>query len=156
VITEVEKKIIKLGLQIPGCPEPVGAYVIAKGAGDLIFTSGQTAWIDGVLKYPGKVGTQITLDEAKESAKISALRCISALNNIEDLDNLRIVKVLGFVNGAEGFGDHPEVLNGASDLIEKVFGIDGKHARCAIGVATLPDNASVELEMIAVKKEIMN
>lgn len=148
-MTKVEKRLEKHGLTVPDCPVPVAAYVPAQFAGNLIFASGQCSWVDGELLYRGRVGENVSLEEAYESAKISALRCISELKSVADLDSLRIVKVTGFVNAVPGYEKQPKVINGASELIELAFGEKGKHARAAVGVGSLPDNASVEVEIIA-------
>lgn len=149
MMTEVEKRLEKHGLTVPSCPVPVAAYVPAQIAGRMIFASGQCAWVDDELLYRGRVGEDVSLEEAYQSAKISALRCISELKSVADLDSLRIVKVTGFVNAVPGYEKQPKVINGASELIELAFGEKGKHARAAVGVGSLPDNASVEIEIIA-------
>ena len=147
----VEKKLKELGIELPECPKPVAAYVPATCENGFIFASGQTAWVDGKLLYPGKVGEAVSVEEAYESAKISAVRVIAELKSIVgDLDNIKhIVKVTGYVNSAPDFGAQPKVVNGASELFCEVFGEAGKHARVAFGVGALPDNASVEIDVIA-------
>lgn len=145
----VQDKLKKMGCELPQCPTPVAAYLPAQRVGNLIYASGQTAWVEGVLMYQGQVGTSVSLDKAYESAKISALNCLSAISTIEDLDKIRIIRVTGYVNACSDFGDHPKVINGASELMEALFGENGKHARSAIGVASLPTQASVEIEVIA-------
>lgn len=148
---ELERKIEELGFVLPECPKPVASYVVAVEEKGLIYASGQTPVVDGILKYQGKVGQDVTVEQAYDAASICALRLIAELKSlIGDLDRIhRIVKVSGYVNGIEGFKDHPQVINGASDLIVKIFGDKGKHARIAIGVQSLPDNAPVEVELIA-------
>ena len=148
-MSQVEERINALGLKLPECPVPVAAFVVAKKQGNLIFISGQTAQYEGKPMYIGKVGREVSLEEAYESAKLCALRCISELNSVADLDKIQILKVLGFVNAVPEYRDHPKVMNGASELLEKVFLEKGKHARSAIGVGSLPDCASVEVELIA-------
>lgn len=118
-------------------------------AGKLIYASGQTAWVDGVLQYAGKVGGSVSIEDAYESAKLSAINCLSAIKTIVDLDSIRIVRVTGYVNAVPEFGEQPKVINGASELLEKLYGANGRHARSAIGVGSLPTNASVEVEIIA-------
>lgn len=148
-MTNVEKRLLENGIELPNCPVPVASYVSARDGNGFIFASGQTAWVDGNLKYVGKVGQEISLEEGYESAKIAAIRCISELRSAIDLDSIRIVKVNGYVNCTPDYCDQPKVLNGASDLFVLAFGEKGKHARAAIGVGSLPDKASVEVEVIA-------
>ena len=147
----VEEKLKDLGLELPPCPKPVAAYVPAVEASGFVFASGQTPVVGDKLMYRGNVGSEISVEQAYEAAKICALRCLAELKSaIGTLDRVeRIVKVTGYVNSAPGFGDQPKVVNGASELLEKIFGEKGKHARAAIGVAELPDGAAVEIEMIA-------
>jgi enamine deaminase RidA (YjgF/YER057c/UK114 family) len=145
-----EDRISALGLTLPSPPVPVGNYLPACQVGNLVFTSGQTARINGVRFYVGKVGKQITPDEAYLSARDAALNCLAAIKSlIGSLDRInRIVKVLGFVNCIDEYESQPAAINGASDLLEKIFEGAGKHARSAVGVNSLPSNVSVELEMI--------
>lgn len=150
-MTKIEEKLKEMGLELPECPAPVAAYLPVQTAGNLIYASGQTAWVKGVLQYPGKVGGDVSIPEAYESAKLSAINCLSAISTIVSLDDIRIVRVTGFVNGVPDFGDQPKVVNGASELLEKLYGENGRHARSAIGVGSLPTNASVEVEIIAEK-----
>lgn len=150
-MSNVEKRLEAMGIILPGCPAPVAAYLPVQQAGDLIYASGQTAWVNGVLQYPGKVGAEVSLEEAYESAKLSAINCLSAIKTITDLDSIRIVRVTGFVNAVPDFGNQPQVVNGASELMEAAFLENGKHARSAIGVGSLPTQASVEIEIIAQK-----
>lgn len=148
-LSEVETKLKEIGLELPVCPAPVAAYLPALRTGNLIYASGQTAWVAGKLQYAGKVGQTISIEDAYESAKISALNCLSAIRTIADLDTIRIIRVTGFVNATADFGEQPKVINGASNLLEQLFGEKGRHARSAIGVGSLPSNASVEIEIIA-------
>lgn len=145
-----EQKMIELGLEIPEPPEPVAAYVPAVQAGDLIYTSGQIPFVNGSLKYQGKVGENLTEEEGSAAAKICALNCLSVIKGvIGTLDNIeRIVKVTGYVNSKQGFLMQPRVINGASKLLGEIFGENGRHARAAVGVNELPINAAVEIEMI--------
>ena len=141
---------MELGLTLPQCPVPVANYLTSRDTGDLIFVSGQTAWQeDGTLLYPGKVGADVSPEQAYQSARLSALRLISERAATADLDSVRIVKLNGYVNAAPDFREHPAVVNGASDLFVEVFGENGHHARTAVGVGSLPDNASVEIELVA-------
>lgn len=152
-MSRVEERLHALGMELPECPIPVAAYVVAQKHGSLIFVSGQTAQLDGKPAFVGKVGGEISPEEAYESAKLCALRCVSELRSVADLDQVRILKVLGFVNAVPEFGDHPRVMNGASELLERIFLERGKHARSAIGVGSLPGGASVEVELIASVEE---
>lgn len=146
---KIEEKLKELGLELPECPAPVAAYLPVQTAGKLIYASGQTAWVKGQLQYAGKVGGTVSLEEAYQSARISAVNCLSAIATVADLDSIRIVRVTGYVNAVPEFGEQPKVINGASELLEQLFGEHGKHARSAIGVGSLPTNASVEVEIIA-------
>lgn len=139
-----------LGLELPDVPVPVGNYRPAKRVGNLVFTSGQTARINGVRRYVGKVGRQVSEEEAYLSARDAALNCLAcAAWAAGGLDRLvQVVKVTGFVNCVDGFERQPAVINGCSDLMQTLFGDAGAHARSAIGVSSLPSNVSVELEMV--------
>ena len=150
----VEGRLKSLGLELPPCPKPVGAYVLATEASRFVFASGQTPIVGDKLVYRGKVDSEISVEQGYEAAGICALRCLAELKSaVGSLDRVeRIVKVTGYVNSAPGFGDQPKVVNGASELLEKVFGEKGKHARAAIGVAELPGGAPVEIELIALVK----
>lgn len=148
-MSKIKEKLKELGYELPACPAPVAAYLPVQKCGRIIYASGQTAWVDGELKYAGKVGGDVSIEEAYESAKLSAINCLSAIDTIADLDRIRIVRVTGFVNAVPDFGDQPKVVNGASELLEKLYGENGRHARSAIGIGSLPTNASVEVEIIA-------
>ena len=146
-----EARLRELGYELPAVPEPAGAYVPATRAGTLIFTAGQVPFERGELHRTGKVGDAVGLEEARQTARICALNALAAaaaeaggLNKIR-----RIVKVTGFVASAPDFNDQPQVINGASELIGEVFGEAGLHARSAVGVAELPLNAPVEVELVA-------
>lgn len=146
----IEEKLRALGLELPEPPKPVGNYRPAKRVGNLVFTSGQTARINGVRRYVGKVGKDVSEEEAYLSARDAALNCLACVKwVVGDLDRVRgVVKATGFVNCVDGFERQPAAINGASDMIEKLWGENGAHARSAIGVNALPYNVSVELEMI--------
>ena len=147
---KILKRIKELGLILPPCPIPVGSFVTARRAGDLVYAAGQTPWqADGTLLFPGKVGCDVTPEQAYQAARLAALRLLSELAAEVDLDDIQFVKVNGYVNAVSDFGDHPIVINGASDLLVEIFGERGRHARTAVGVASLPNNASVEVEVIA-------
>ena len=146
----LKEKIESLGLTLPVAALPVAAYVPAVKTGNLVFVAGQLPLIDGKIVKEGKVGKEVTPEEAKEMAHICALNALAAIALVADIDQIkRIIRVGGFVNGAPGFTAIPGVINGASELFIKLFGeINGKHARTAIGVAELPLNAPVEVEMV--------
>ena len=146
----VKEKISGLGLSLPTAAAPVAAYVPALKSGNLVFTAGQLPVVDGKLLKEGKVGRDVTAEEAKELSQICALNALAAISLVADLDQIeRIVRVGGFVNCAPGFTAIPGVINGASEFLIKIFGdVNGKHARTAVGVAELPLNAPVEVEVI--------
>lgn len=146
----VEKRLRELGLQLPPVQKPIASYVPAVKVGAFVFSSGQGPLIDGRPKYTGRLGEELTLEQGYEAARICALNCLAAINGeAGSLDYVdRVVKVLGFVSSAEGFTEQSRVLNGASDLLVKIFGEKGRHARSAIGVNVLPVNIPVEVEMI--------
>jgi enamine deaminase RidA (YjgF/YER057c/UK114 family) len=147
----IEEKLKELGLELPRAPKPLAAYVPGVRINNLVFTSGQLPLLNGELKYKGKVGEDITEAEGKKAAELCALNCLSVLDmTVGGLDFIeKIVKITVFISSAPGFTNQPEVANGASELLEKVFGYKGKHARSAVGVSELPRNASVEIEVIA-------
>lgn len=146
----IEEKINQLGFTLPAAPKPLASYVPAVKVGDLVFTAGQLPIKDGKLIFNGKLGKDLNEEDGKKAAQICALNCLSVVKfEIGNLDNIdRIVKLTVFVNSAEGFINHPQVANGASDLIKEIFSENGKHVRSAVGVAELPLNAPVEIEMI--------
>ena len=146
----VEGRLHDVGLSVPPLVAPLASYVPAVRTGDLVYTSGQLPIIEGELVATGKVGAEISLDEANELAKICALNALAAVKAVVgDLDKVeRVVKVVGFVSSHEDFHGQPSVINGASDLLKAAFGDAGIHARSAVGVAVLPRNAPVEVEII--------
>jgi len=146
----IQSKLAELGLTLPVAAAPVAAYVPAVRTGNLVFTAGQLPLVDGKIPFIGKVGTDVTLEQAKDMAQICALNALAAISLVADIDQIeRIVRVGGFVNGIPGFVAIPAVINGASELLIRLFGeVNGKHARTAIGVAELPLNAPVEVEMV--------
>ena len=145
----VRKKLKEMGLEIPVASLPLAAYVPAVKTGKLVFTAGQLPMVDGKIAATGKVGAEVTVEEAKELAQICALNALAALNLVADVDDVeRIVRVVGYVNGAPGFVNQPAVINGASELLLALWGdVNGKHARSALGVAELPLNSPVEVEL---------
>ncbi len=151
---KIEQKLAELGLSLPEVPAPVASYVPGVKEDRWIYVSGQTPLRDGKLNVKGKVGKEVTLEEAYEEAKQCALNIMAVLKSMAgSLDNIeRIVKVTGFVASTPDFTDAPKVINGASDLFGKVFGEKGRHARAAIGVSSLPLDCAVEVEAIALVK----
>ena len=145
----IKEKISSLGLSLPTAAAPVAAYVPAVKSGNLVFTAGQLPVVDGKLLKEGKVGSDVTAEDAKELAQICALNALAAISLVADLDQVeRMVRVGGFVNCTPDFTAIPGVVNGASEFLIKVFGdVNGKHARTAVGVAELPLNAPVEIEL---------
>ena len=146
----VKEKLAALGLTLPTAAAPVAAYVPAVKTGNLVFTAGQLPVVDGKLVLTGKVGSDVTPEDAKKMAEICALNALAAISLVADIDQIeKIVRVGGFVNGVPGFVAIPAVVNGASELLIKLFGdVNGKHARTAVSVAELPLNAPVEIEMV--------
>jgi len=149
-VSSPEERLAELGLSLPTDTAPLAAYVPAVRSGDLVFTSGQLPRLDGELTHVGKVGAEVTPDQAKEAAQACALNAIAVVKaEIGDLGKVRrVVKVVGFVASAPDFTGQPGVVNGASELLGKVFGDAGVHARSAVGVAALPLDVPVEVEMI--------
>ena len=145
----------EIGLILPEVPKPIAEYIPAKKIGNLVVTSGQGPIKDGKFIHVGKVGGEVNLEEGYESAKICALNCLAAIKSIiGSLDEIdEIVKIKGYVNSTPDFYRQPEVINGASELVVKIFGEKGKHTRSALGTSVLPGNIPVELEMIVKLKE---
>ena len=146
----LSERLKQLGVSIPVAAKPVAAYVPAVKTGNLIFVAGQLPLVDGKVPKTGKVPDDVSIEEAKALAKICALNCLAAINLVSNIENIKkIVRVGGFVNGAEGFIQVPAVINGASEFLIELFGDEiGKHARTAVGVAELPLNAPVEIDMV--------
>lgn len=146
-----EERLSELGLTLPEVTPPLAAYVPAVRTGDYVYTSGQLPVVDGKLVATGKVGAEVSAGEAQELARICALNALAAIKSVVgDLSKVvRIVKVVGFVASAPGFTGQPAVVNGTSELLGEVFGEAGKHARSAVGVAVLPLDAPVEVEVVA-------
>ena len=149
---QIDERLETLGVEIPTPAVPVANYVAWVRTGNLVFTAGQVTVKDGEFLYQGKVGGEVSVDDAKEAAKLCAINIIAQLKQAcdGDLDRVkRIVKLVGFVNGVPEFTDHPTVINGASDFMVEVFGDKGKHARSAVGAGSLPLNVAVEVEAVA-------
>lgn len=149
-VSAVESRLQDLGITLPAVAAPVAAYVPAVVSGNYVYTSGQLPFIQGELPATGKVGSEIDPAKAAEYAAICAVNALAAVKSqIGDLDRItRIVKVVGFVASEPSFTDQPAVINGASNLLGKVLGEAGAHARSAVGVAVLPLDAPVEVEII--------
>lgn len=145
-----EERLAELGLALPEVPKPAGAYVPALRNGALVYTSGQLPMVDGTLPATGKVGAAVSAEEAKDLARQCALNALAAIKaEVGDLAKVRrVVKVVGFVASDPAFTAQPGVINGASELLGAVFGEAGVHARSAVGVAVLPLDAPVEVEIV--------
>jgi enamine deaminase RidA (YjgF/YER057c/UK114 family) len=149
-MSAVEDRLAGLGRTLPGVAAPVAAYVPAVRSGVYVFTSGQLPIVDGSLAVTGKVGAEVSAEDAKQLAATCVLNALAAIKaEIGDLDRVRrIVKVVGFVASTPDFTGQPGVVNGASELLGEVFGDKGVHARSAVGVAVLPLDAPVEVELV--------
>lgn len=147
---KIEQRLAELGLELPAAPKPAAAYVPAVRTGNLVFISGQGPIRNGKAVYQGKVGAEYTEEEGYEAARVTILNALAVLKaEIGDLDRVeRIVKLLAWVNSAPGFHRQPWVINGASELLESIFGERGKHARSAVAANELPMNIPVEIEMV--------
>jgi enamine deaminase RidA (YjgF/YER057c/UK114 family) len=145
------ERIAELGLTLPTVAKPIGSYQPAVVLGDLAYTSGQLPMVDGQLAATGKLGAEVSLEDAAAAARSAALNAVAAVADVAGgVDNIqRIVKVTAFVAGTSDFDAQPKVANGASDLLGEIFGADGVHARSAVGVSSLPLNSCVEVEIIA-------
>lgn len=148
-MSRVADRLAELGLTLPAVTPPVAAYIPALRNGSLVWTSGQLPMVDGQLSATGLVGSDVTAEDAKDLARLCGLNALAAVGSVADLDSVvRVVKVVGFVASAPGFYGQPGVVNGASELFGEVFGENGRHARSAVGVAVLPLNAPVEVEIV--------
>jgi enamine deaminase RidA (YjgF/YER057c/UK114 family) len=146
---KASEKLASLGLSLPAVVPPVAAYVPAVQSGSFVYTSGQLPITDGELGQVGKVGAQVTAEQGKDLARTCALNALAAIDALVGIDSVvRVVKVVGFVASAPDFTGQPGVINGASELLGEVFGDSGRHARSAVGVAVLPLDAPVEVELI--------
>jgi enamine deaminase RidA (YjgF/YER057c/UK114 family) len=146
----IESKLKELGLSLPEPPKPVAAYLPAVHVDDLLFLSGTTCYENGKPLYIGRVGEELTLEQGYLAARQTVLNLLSVIKaTLGDLDQVeRVVKLNGYVNSAHDFDRQPEVINGASELLEQLFGEQGRHARTSIGVSSLPGHIPVEIEMI--------
>ena len=143
------KKITDLNLILPEIPKPVAAYIPAIQAGNLVFTAGQLPMVNGELITKGLLGQDVEIEDAKNAARICTLNALAAIKGvIGDLDRIKqVVRVVGYVASIPTFTQQPAIVNGASELLLEIFGEKGKHARSAVGMAVLPLNASVEIEL---------
>ncbi len=143
------ERLADLGIELPDVVAPLAAYVPAVRTGDLVYTAGQLPIVGGELMATGKVGADVDAEEAKALARTCGLNALAAVHALVGIDAVvRVVKVVGFVASAPGFGGQPGVINGASELFGEVFGDAGAHARSAVGVSELPRNAPVEVEIV--------
>lgn len=149
-MSAVENRLSALGHTVPSVAAPAGSYVPAVRTGAYVFTSGQIPLVDGAIPTTGKVGAEVSAERAAELAAVCVLNALAAVKaEIGDLDRVRrVVKVVGFVASAPDFTEQPAVINGASDLLGAAFGDAGRHARSAVGVAVLPKDVPVEVELI--------
>ncbi len=147
----ITERLKELSIEIPEAPAPLASYVPATRAGQFVFTAGQLPIANGKLTVSGKVPDDVAVEDAVKAAELCAINCLSAVRSVvKDLNKIKkIVKVTVFVNSAEGFTAQPTVANGASEILAKIFGDNGKHARSAVGVSELPLNSPVEIELIA-------
>lgn len=144
-----EERLAELGITLPTAPKPIASYVPAVQSGSLIYLSGMLPLRDGKLTHTGIVGREVNHDEAKEAARQCAINALSVLKDFRgSLDNLRCLRITGYVASAPDFTGQPGVINGASDLMADVFGERGRHARSAVGANVLPLNSPVEIEFI--------
>ena len=145
----INDRLLELGISIPSSPTPLAAYIPAKQSGILVFTAGQLPMVNGELISKGLLGQDVEIDEANKAARICTINALAAIKGvIGDLDRIKqIVRVVGYVASVPTFTQQPAVVNGASELLLEIFGENGKHARSAVGMAVLPLNASVEIEL---------
>ena len=144
----VREKLAEKGLTLPVASKPLAAYVPAVRTGNIVFTAGQLPMVDGAIAKAGKVGAEVSVDEAYELARICAVNALAAVELVAPVDSIvKVVRIVCYVNGAPGFVSHPAVANGASELFMHIWGDAGVAARSAIGVAELPLNSPVEVEL---------
>jgi enamine deaminase RidA (YjgF/YER057c/UK114 family) len=147
----IEQKLKSLGIILSTPPKPAGSYIPVVRTGNLVFVSGQIPVKDGQVEYKGQVPTTISIEDAQKAAKLCIINVLSQLNSeLGTLNNIsKIVRVSGFVNSSSEFYEHPKIINAASDLLVEIFGEKGKHTRIAVGVASLPLNSAVEIDLVA-------
>ena len=147
-MADVRAKLAEKGLTLPVAAKPVAAYVPAVKTGNVVFTAGQLPLVNGEMAKTGKVGADVTVEEAKQLAEICALNALAAVELVAPVDSIvQVVRIVCYVNGAPGFVLQPQVANGASELFMHIFGESGIAARSALGVAELPLNSPVEVEL---------
>lgn len=149
IMTSIQDRLKQLGIELPRPSVPSANYVSFRRIGDMLFVSGQVPSKDGKDLLVGQLGAEISLEQGQAAARICAINLLAQLNTALDgnLERVRsVVRLGGFVNAVAGFGDHPKVINGASDLMVAVFGDAGKHVRVAVGSSSLPRNVPVEVE----------
>ncbi|MDH2907181.1 MAG: RidA family protein [Candidatus Nitrosotalea sp.] len=147
----IEENLASRGILLPTPPKPAGSYIPVVRTGNLIFVSGQIPMKDGQVQFKGQVPTSISIEDAQKAAKLCITNVLAQLKaEIGTLDKItRIVRVSGFVNSSPEFYEHPKIINSASDLLFEIFGEKGKHTRIAVGVASLPLNSAVEIDLVA-------
>ena len=147
----IEEKLESLGILLPTPPKPAGSYIPVVRTGNLVFVSGQIPMKDGLVQFKGQVPTSISVEEAQKAARLCMINVLAQLKaELGTLDKIsRIVRVSGFVSSSSEFYEHPKIINIASDLLYEIFGEKGKHTRIAVGVASLPLNSAVEIDLIA-------
>jgi enamine deaminase RidA (YjgF/YER057c/UK114 family) len=148
---KIDQRLAELQLELPNPAAPIANYVPAVRSGNLLFLSGQICQWNGERRFIGKLGAEISLEQGKEAAKLCGLNLLAQAKRALDGDLDRVVRVVrlgGFVNAEPGFGEQPQVVNGASDLMVAVFGDGGRHARTAVGVGSLPGGAAVEIDAV--------
>jgi enamine deaminase RidA (YjgF/YER057c/UK114 family) len=147
----IEEKLTELGITLPEAPAAVAVYQPWIRTGNLIFTSGQLPWRDGEIAFAGKLGAEVSDEDGYQAARQCALNAIAQLKAATgDLEKMRkIIRIDGYIHCVEGFRNHPQVLNGASDLVSEIFGERGQHTRLALGIHEMPLNAAVQLSMTA-------
>lgn len=149
MVGNIDGRLADFGITLPDLPAAIGSYLPYAIVGELVFVSGQLPWDDGRIVHPGRLGAEVRLDDGIASARLCALALVAQLRDAcaGDLDRVRaVVRLGGFVSSDPDFFAHAKVMNGASDLMVQIFGEAGRHARAAVGVASLPLNASVEIE----------
>ena len=146
----IEETLKELGIVLPNAPAAAGAYVATVRVGDLLFVAGQLPYKNGTVQLQGKLGKDLTIEAGYEAARQCGLNALAQIKaSLGSLDDVkRFIRVVGFINSDDEFGDQPKVLNGASELFNQVFGDRGKHTRLAIGVNSLPRQAAVEIEVL--------
>jgi enamine deaminase RidA (YjgF/YER057c/UK114 family) len=148
---KIDQRLAELKLELPNPAAPIANYIPAVRSGNLLFLSGQICQWNGERRFLGKLGAEISLEQGKEAAKLCGLNLLAQAKRALDGDLDRVVRVVrlgGFVNAVPGFGDQPQVVNGASDLMVAVIGDAGRHARTAVGVGSLPGGAAVEIDAV--------